>query len=63
MWVKVRLGTDCWVFVSAYGPGAEKMEEEQDKFWDELESCVDGLSRNSYVVVLENKFLVTEIPK
>ena len=52
MWVRVRLGKECWVFVSAYGPGCERTEEERDEFWNELTSCVEGLSRRNYVVVL-----------
>ena len=23
MWVRVRMGRECWAFVSAYGPGCE----------------------------------------
>ena len=52
MWVRVRLGRECWGFVSAYGPGLEKSEEERDGFWNELARCVEGLSRSNYVVVL-----------
>ena len=52
MWVKVRMGRECWAFVSAYGPGCERSEEEQDEFWNELTRCVHGLSTRSYVVVL-----------
>ena len=28
MWVRVRMGRECWAFVSAYGPGCERSEEE-----------------------------------
>ena len=52
MWGKVRMGRECWAFISAYGPGCEKSEEEQDEFWNELNRCVDGLSTMNYVVVL-----------
>ena len=52
MWVRVRMGRECWAFVSAYGPGCERSEEEQDTFWNELTRCVDVLSRRNYVVVL-----------
>ena len=24
MWVRVRMGRECWAFVSAYGPGCER---------------------------------------
>ena len=36
MWVRVRIGNECWAIVSAYGPGCERGEEEQDVFWGEL---------------------------
>ena len=52
MWVRVRLGRECWVFVSAYGPGSEKTEEERERFWSELSECVASLGRNNNVVVL-----------
>ena len=52
MWVKVRMGRECWAFVSAYGPGCERSEEERDECWNELTRCVDGLSTRNYVVVL-----------
>ena len=54
MWVRVRMGRECWAFVSAYGPGCERSEEERDEFWNELTKCVDGLSTRNYVVVLGN---------
>ena len=28
MWVRVRMGRECWAFVSAYGPGCKRSEEE-----------------------------------
>ena len=37
-------GRECWAFVSAYGPGCERSEEERDEFWNELTRCVVGLS-------------------
>ena len=52
MWVRVRMGRECWAFVSAYGPGCERTEEERDEFWNELARCLDGLSTRNYVVVL-----------
>ena len=52
MWVRVRMGRECWAFVSAYGPGCERSEEERDEFWNYLTRCVDGLSTRNYVVVL-----------
>ena len=52
MWVRVRMGRECWTFVSAYGLGCERSEEERDEFWNDLTRCVDGLSTRNYVVVL-----------
>ena len=52
MGVRVRMGMECWTFVSACGPGCERSEEERDEFWNELTRCVDGLSTRNYVVVL-----------
>ena len=52
MWVRVRVGRECWAFVSVYGPGSEKTEEEREGFWSELTDCVENLGRSSYVVVL-----------
>ena len=40
MWVRVRMGRECWAFVSAYGPGCERSEEERDEFWNYLTRCV-----------------------
>ena len=52
MWVRVRLGKECWAFVSAYRPGKERHEDEMIEFWNELASCVEVLSRRNYVIVL-----------
>ena len=52
MWVRVRMGRECRAFVSAYGPGCERSDEERDEFWNALTRCVDGLSTRNYVVVL-----------
>ena len=54
MWVRVRMGSECWAFVSAYRPSCERSEEEQDEYWNELTWCVDGLSTRNYVVVLQD---------
>ena len=48
------MGRECRAFVSAYGPGCERSEEEREEFWNELTRCVDGLSTRNYVVVLGN---------
>ena len=52
MWVKIRIGRECWAFVSVYGPGSERTEEEREGFWSELSDCVESLRKSSYVVVL-----------
>ena len=52
MWVRVRMGRECWAFVSAYGQGCERSEEEWHDFWSELTRCVDVLSTRNYVVEL-----------
>ena len=52
MWVRVRMGRECWAIVTAYGPRCDRCEEEQNEFWKELTRCVDGLSTINYVVVL-----------
>ena len=36
MWVRVKIERESWVFISAYGPGSEKSEEEIEEFWNEL---------------------------
>ena len=30
MWVKAKFGGEVWVFVSAYGPGCKRSEEERE---------------------------------
>ena len=40
MWVRVRIGRECWASVSAYGLGSERSEEEREVFWNELTRCV-----------------------
>ena len=40
------------MFISAYGPGSEKSEEEIEKFWNELSKCLGSCGRNVSVVVL-----------
>ena len=52
MWVRVKMGSECWAFVSAYGPGCERAEDERNEFWESLSSCVEGLSDRNFVVVL-----------
>ena len=43
---------ESWVFISAYGPGSEKSEDEIEEFWNELSECVGSFGRNESVVVL-----------
>ena len=52
MWVRVKI--ESWVFISAYGPGSEKSEEEIEEFWNELSECIGSFGRNESVVVLGN---------
>ena len=52
MWVRVQLGIEKWVFVSVYGPGSEKSEEERQLFWEGLNECVESFGENVKVVVL-----------
>ena len=52
MWVRVKIERESWVFISAYGPGSEKSEEEIEEFWNELSECVGSFGRNESVVVL-----------
>ena len=40
------------MFISAYGPGSERSEEEREEFWSELSECVGSFGRNESVVVL-----------
>ena len=42
------------MFISAYGPGIEKSEEETEEFWNELRECVLSFGRNELVVVFGN---------
>ena len=36
MWVRVKIERESWEFISAYGPGSERSEEEIEVFWSEL---------------------------
>ena len=40
------------MFISAYGPGSERSEEEIEEFWSELTECVGMFGRKESVVVL-----------
>ena len=53
MWVRVKIERrESWVFISAYGPGSEKSEEEIEEVWNELSECVGSFGRNESLVVL-----------
>ena len=52
MWVRVQLGCEKWVFVSVYGPGSEKNEEEREVFWEGLNECLSMFRENVRVVRL-----------
>uniref|UniRef100_A0A8C8DHP6 ribonuclease H n=1 Tax=Oryzias sinensis TaxID=183150 RepID=A0A8C8DHP6_9TELE len=52
MWVKVKFQKELWVFVSAYGPGSERNEEERVTFWNDLDECLQGFGANVNVVLM-----------
>jgi len=52
MWVKAKWGCEVWVFISAYGPGSEKSEDERVRFWNRLSDCVRDVKARANVVVL-----------
>jgi exonuclease III len=52
LWVKMKWEGESWIFVSAYGPGSERSDQEREEFWKELSECIDGFGINSQVVVL-----------
>ena len=53
MWVRVKIKRESWVFISAYGPGSERSEEEIEEFWSKLIKPVcREFGRNESVVVL-----------
>ena len=52
MWVKVKFGREEWVFLSVYGPGSEKGEDERERFWNELNGCLESFGVKVNVVLL-----------
>ena len=52
MWVRVKIERESWVFISAYGPGIERSEQDMKEFWNEFSECVGSFGRNDSVVVL-----------
>ena len=53
------------MFISAYGPGSERSEEEIEKFCSELSECVGSFGGNELVIVLVdiNARMVNEVIK
>ncbi len=52
MWVKMKVGCEVWVFVSAYGPGIEIKEEKREEFWVDLNECVESFGMNVNIILL-----------
>ena len=52
--VRVRIERENWVFISAYGQGSERSEEEIEEFCSELSECVGTFGGNESVVALGN---------
>ena len=48
----VKIERDSCVFISVYGPGSERSEEEIEEFWIELSQSVRSFGMNESVVVL-----------
>ena len=48
----MKIEHDSWVFISSYGLGSERSEEEIEKFWSWLSECVESFGRTDSVVVL-----------
>ena len=53
MWVKIRLGSEKWVFVSVYGPvNGGGGEGECEGFWEGLDECLRNFERGTKLCVL-----------
>ena len=52
MWVKVKFRREIWAFVSAYGPGSERGDEEREDFWSDVEECLESFGPEVKVVLL-----------
>ena len=52
MWVKARFGQELWVFISVYGPGSERSEEEREDFWSGLDECLQGFEPEVNILLL-----------
>ena len=47
-WVEVKFGGEFRVFVSAYGPGSERSEEEREAFCSQLAGCVEEGKKSGF---------------
>ena len=47
MWVKLEIGKERWIIVSAYGPGSERSEEERESFWELLRECLGNFRESN----------------
>ena len=52
MWVKLKVGMEVFVCISAYGPGCERSENERNEFWKLLTECIADFGTNVSVIVL-----------
>ena len=52
MWVKVKFGSEIWVFLSAYGPGSERDEAERENFWNEVDDILQSFGQRVNIVLL-----------
>ena len=52
MWVKLNLNGEKLNVVSVYAPGMEKKDCERERFWGNLNECIEGFSCNESVIVL-----------
>ena len=42
IWVRVKMQRESWVFISANGPGSERIEEEIEEFFSEFKRVCQG---------------------
>ena len=52
MWVKMKFAREKWVFISAYGPGSERTDEERERFWIELGECIGSFQDRENIVLM-----------
>ena len=53
-WVKLKVSSEKIVIVGVYGPGMEKSENESNAFWECFNECINGLSENERIEVLDD---------